>query len=83
LWQGINREHFKDWEGNFADMAYDCAIMFPMLEMCAPGKIRFVDELTYWYNDQNPISDDRRSRELQKRTEQWFRSFPQYGIVKA
>ena len=82
LWQGINQEHFKDWDGNFADMAYDCAIMFPMLEMCAPGKIRFVEEMTYWYNDLNPLGDSRRSRELQKRTETWFRAFPKYNVLQ-
>lgn len=82
LWNNLDpNSMFLDWDGNYADMAYDCAIMFPMLEMCKPGKIKFLKEILYVYNMSNPISDGKRSRALQKQTEQWFRKMPMVKVL--
>jgi len=82
LWNKIKRGDFKDWDGKFAEMTYDVAIMMPMMEMCPYGKIRFFEESMYVYNDANPLNDHKRSRELQKKTELWFRSLPKYPELK-
>ncbi len=51
-------------QGKFFPAAYDVAMMFPMLEM-AGKHIRFIDEVLYIYNRQNPISDSRVHRKEQ------------------
>ena len=52
----INPNDFLDKNGHYFSVAWDLAIMFPMLEM-AGNRQEFVKELLYVYNDQNPISD--------------------------
>jgi len=40
----------------FVTMTWDCAIMFPMLEMCGT-RYKFISKILYKYNMENPISD--------------------------
>lgn len=82
LWNHLNFEDFKDWNGVYADMAYDVAIMMPMLEMCKPGKIVCVREPMYWYNDYNPLNDHKRDVALQQKTDTWFRNKPGYAVLQ-
>ena len=56
LWMSINPNDFLDKDGHYFSVAWDLAIMFPMLEM-AGNRQEFVKNLLYVYNDQNPISD--------------------------
>ena len=56
LWMSINPNDFLDKNGQYFSVAWDLAIMFPMLEM-AGNRQEFVKDLLYVYNDQNPISD--------------------------
>jgi glycosyltransferase involved in cell wall biosynthesis len=54
LWKNINKEDLKDSKGNWLPYTYDKAIMFPILEMCPPEKIVFINEVLYVYNKHNP-----------------------------
>ena len=81
LWNNINRDDFKDWDGNYADMAYDVAIMMPMLEMCKHGKIRYIPDAMYLYNDYNPLNDHKRDVSLQIKTDKWFRAKSKYPVL--
>lgn len=81
LWNAIRPEDLLDWTGHYPPMAGDAATMFPMLDMCAPGKIVFVPEVLYAYNTANPLNDHKISRELQLRLELWFRQKPQYPVL--
>lgn len=81
LWNNIKREDFKDWNGVYADMAYDVAIMMPMLEMCKPNKIRYIPDAMYYYNDYNPLNDHKRDVSLQMKTDTWFRHKPTYPVL--
>ena len=53
----------NDETGTFYDKAWDMAMQFPMLEMCAPaypGAVnhsRYIEDILYMYNFDNPISD--------------------------
>jgi len=54
--------------GTFYHMAWDQAIMFPMLEMSG-HRAKFISEVLYIYNAANPISDCKFDRQLQRRLE--------------
>ena len=56
LWLSVNRNDLIDENGQYFSVAWDLALMFPMLEM-AGNRQEFVKDLVYVYNDQNPISD--------------------------
>jgi hypothetical protein len=45
-------------------MTWDMAIMYPILEM-AGDKHHSFKEILYVYNTSNPLSDDKKNRELQ------------------
>ena len=50
--------------GQYFSVAWDLAIMFPMLEM-AGKRQEFMEDLLYVYNDQNPICDHKIRRKDQ------------------
>jgi glycosyltransferase involved in cell wall biosynthesis len=78
LFQKIKKEHFM-YRGDFVASACDLAMMFPMLEMASQGHIRYIKEVIYIYNRNNPISDDRADPFLQIKTDLWIRSMqPMY-----
>lgn len=62
LFKQIKREDLiNDETGTFYDKAWDMAMMFPLLEMCASydgiNHSRYIEDLLYMYNNDNPISD--------------------------
>jgi len=65
LFKKIKREDLL-YEDEFYPMAYDVAIMLPMLEM-ARFHYRCISEVLYVYNDANPRSDHRVNWQLQRR----------------
>lgn len=79
LWRQIHREHLNDprtglpWE-----MAWDVAMMVPMLEMCAPGEVQFIPDVLYVYNEGNPISDHRKDVAKQRDMHQRILALPSY-----
>ncbi len=64
LWLSINPNHLLDKNGQYFSVAWDLAIMFPMLEMAGNRQV-FIKDLLYVYNDQNPISDHKIRRKEQ------------------
>ncbi len=64
LWLSINQNDLLDQNGKYYSVAWDLALMFPMLEM-AGNRQEFVKDILYLYNDQNPISDHKIRRKEQ------------------
>ena len=64
LWLSVNPNDLKDKNDQYFSVAWDLAIMFPMLEM-AGNRQEFLKDLLYVYNDQNPISDHKIRRKEQ------------------
>ena len=64
LWLSVNPNDLLDKNGQYFPVAWDLAIMFPMLEM-AGNRQEFMQDLLYVYNDQNPISDHKIRRKEQ------------------
>ncbi len=57
LWRAIDTDYLKDDNGQYWEVAGDLAFMFPMLEMSGPEHYRFMNEINYVYNEQNPLND--------------------------
>ena len=64
LWLSINYLDLLDKNGQYYSVAWDLAIMFPILEM-AGNRQEFVEDVLYVYNDENPISDHKIRRKKQ------------------
>jgi glycosyltransferase involved in cell wall biosynthesis len=78
LFKLIKVEDLKDSRGAFYQMVSDQAIMFPMLEMSG-HRARFINEVLYIYNAENPINDHKVDRELQRNLETEIRALKPYA----
>lgn len=56
----------KDNKGEFYKMTYDCAMLFPMMEMAGFERVKYNNKKIYIYNRENPISDCYVNEQLQK-----------------
>jgi glycosyltransferase involved in cell wall biosynthesis len=57
LWREINEEDLKDENGIYWKVTGDLSFMFPMLEMSGNEHYRFMENINYIYNAENPIND--------------------------
>ena len=82
LWRQINRDHLNDpMTGHPWAMAWDVAMMVPMLEMCEEGQYEYIPEILYIYNDGNPINDHKVDRQQQIDMDRRIRALPSYAPV--
>jgi len=78
LFKKIKKEDFYDPQGKFLDMAWDLSFMLPMLEMSGM-KCKYVNDILYLYNNENPISDYRVNVNRQGALDHFIRSKPRYS----
>ncbi len=69
------------YEGNFMQMAWDMALMYPMIEMCG-HRHEFIKKVNYIYNVENVINDNKVNPELQNRLDAYIRSLEKYKPLK-
>jgi glycosyltransferase involved in cell wall biosynthesis len=77
LFKMIRKEDLISPCGSFYSMAWDQAIMFPMLEMSG-HRAKFISDVLYTYNAANPINDSKVNRELQRNLEAAIRVQKRY-----
>lgn len=82
IWKRIKEEDLKDSSGKFYSMAWDMAIMIPLIEMCGLERIKFIEKIMYIYNDENPINDHKKNQLLQITSDIEIRRKPSYQKVK-
>ena len=80
LFKKIKKEDFYDPEGKWLDMAWDLAIMLPILEMSG-NRHRFIPDILYVYNVDNPISDFRVNQKRQGMLDGFIRRKPKYDKI--
>ena len=80
LWDKINEDDLKDDNGSFYTVAYDQAIMLPLLEM-AGAKAVYLPDILHIYNKENPLNVDKIKTEQQKNTALEIRRKPKYERV--
>ena len=78
LYQRIRPIDVQDCTGKFFTIAGDVAQMFALMEM-AGSRAKFVPEILYYYNRENPLNDDKIDRVGQVRTEMAIRGKARYG----
>ena len=57
LWKKIKVDDLKDENGEYWDVAGDLSFMFPMVEMSGIEHYRFMYDVNYVYNEENPLND--------------------------
>tara|TARA_R110000796_G_scaffold60220_13_gene139058 strand:- start:8304 stop:9914 length:1611 start_codon:yes stop_codon:yes gene_type:complete len=67
VWDEINKEDFVDIGGDYYHMAYDQAIMLPILEMSGDRAV-FIDKILHVYNRANPLNVDKQKQLQQYNT---------------
>tara|TARA_R100001129_G_scaffold94492_2_gene64335 strand:- start:1614 stop:3608 length:1995 start_codon:yes stop_codon:yes gene_type:complete len=82
LWNRIKKEDLLDTEGNFYKMTWDLAFMFPMLEM-AGHKSKFIRDIMYVYNVDNPLNDHKVDNTYQINLEREIRAKEKYQRVSS
>ena len=76
LFKNINKEDLC-YDGRFMSMTWDMAMMFPMLEMSG-NRSRFIDDVLYTYNMDNPINDHKVNIKLQQDLDRYVRRLTKY-----
>jgi hypothetical protein len=82
LYAYLSEEDFKDCNGEWLRTCSDLALMFPMMEMAGPEKIRHIDSPLYIYNDLSELNDHKVSAEDQRKNTEWIRSKTPFDQVK-
>jgi glycosyltransferase involved in cell wall biosynthesis len=77
LFKMIKKEDLISSYGTFYPMAWDQAMMFPMLEMSG-HRAEFINDVLYIYNTANPINDSKVNRQLQRNLEMAIRVQKKY-----
>lgn len=79
LFKQIKLEDFK-YENKFMSMAWDMTMMFPMLEMASTHS-KFIPDILYIYNLENPINDHKVNVALQQKLDRYVRGMPTYAPI--
>jgi hypothetical protein len=81
LFKKVKKEDLM-FEGEFFSVTWDQAFLFPMLEM-ADGRIKFIDQILYIYNQANPLNDFKQHLRKQLCCERVIRARPKYEPLDA
>ena len=81
LWEHIDRQDFEDNNGKYYTMAYDQAIMLPLLEMSGE-RYRYIDDILHVYNKENPLNVDKIKALKQSETAKEIRQKRKYDRIK-
>jgi glycosyltransferase involved in cell wall biosynthesis len=57
LWRNIKQDDLKDENGIYWKVTGDLAFMYPMLEMAGQEHYKFMEDINYIYNEENPLND--------------------------
>lgn len=79
LFQKIKKEDLF-YEGKFYPVAWDTAILMPMLEMSG-NHSKFIPKVLYVYNWSNPLNDDKIHRALQLKLDHQIRAKKKYQPI--
>lgn len=77
LWDLIKEDDFKH-NGEYPKYAFDCAFIYPMIEMSGHEHIRFIRKVLYIYNDTNPSCIYKVDPEGSIRCTNYFKNKPSY-----
>ncbi len=76
LFKKVKKEDMM-FDGEFFSVTWDQSFLFPMLEM-ADGRIKFIDQILYVYNQANPLNDFKQQLRKQLYCERVIRARQKY-----
>lgn len=76
LFKKVKKEDMM-FDGEFFSVTWDQAFLFPMLEM-TDGRIKFIDQILYIYNQANPLNDFKQHLRKQLYCERVIRARKKY-----
>lgn len=59
LWKLVKDEDMRATDGTYYDCAWDCAFMWPMLEMAGYDQTKWMKDKLYVYNRETPYNDEK------------------------
>ena len=77
LWKSLEDNDLKDDHDDYYKMAYDQAIMLPLLELSG-RRAKYIEETLYVYNKSNPLNVDKIKALEQAQTAQEIRKKKRY-----
>jgi len=80
MWKNINHDDLKDDHGDYYKMAYDQAIMLPIMEMSSERSV-YIPDILHVYNKENPINVDKIKAFEQKNTADEIRRKKKYERI--
>ena len=81
LWRNIQVEDLYTTTGWYSDGGGDVFFMTPMYEMATERHTKFMEDINYIYNDDNPLNDHKRESNPQHQHADFARSKPPYGSL--
>lgn len=81
LWRKIKVEDLKDDNGNYWEVAGDLAFMYPMIEMAGEKHYRFMEDVNYIYNSENPLNDHKVNMGSVNKIVTKIRNKPKYDLL--
>lgn len=83
LFLKINPEDMKDPNTkDYVSYAPDLSFQFPMLEMCGVDKSRYIPDILYVYNRENPFNEAKQNQAEIDRIENLLRTRPTYNTLE-
>jgi glycosyltransferase involved in cell wall biosynthesis len=79
VWRCVKDEDLRDPCNKYYETAWDLAIMFPMLEMCGPNRVKYISERIYTYNQETPFNDGKVRLREQMITSRYIAAKPAYS----
>lgn len=83
IWKYVNHKDLIGPDGLYARVAWDLAIMFPMLEMAGQDRVKYVFERIYTYNQESPYNDHKMRLKEQKVFADYFVNKTPYQYQEA
>ena len=59
VWKHVNHDDFRGPDGEYAKVAWDLFLMWPMLEMSGMCRVQYIPDRIYTYNQETPFNDNK------------------------
>jgi glycosyltransferase involved in cell wall biosynthesis len=82
VWKHVKDEDLRGPDGKYFDIAWDLAIMLPMLEMAGKDRVQYVSERIYTYNQETPYNDYKLRLKDQESTADYINSMLPYSYIE-
>ena len=78
VWKHVDKDDLIGPDNLYARVAWDLAIMYPMLEMAGCERVKFIPEILYVYNQESPYNDGKMRLREQMLFADFFAAKPPY-----